>query len=93
MRCLLSVYYTIKIYEMGILIWVTLYIYALQGSYKGIFLQDAGRKSLSGIGINRDMRMKYLFLVFREEEVTQDLALIIKRYNFVKFSIKAHRCC
>ena len=30
-------------------------------------LQDAGRKSLSGIGINRDMRMKYLFLVFREE--------------------------
>lgn len=39
----------------------------ITGEQQGIFLQDAGRKSLSGIGINRDMRMKYLFLVFREE--------------------------
>lgn len=68
MRCLLSLYYIIKIYGMGVIIWVTLYIYALQGSNKVIFLQDAGRKPLSGIGINRDMKMKYLFLVFRRSE-------------------------
>ena len=39
----------------------------ITGEQQGDISEDAGRKSLSGIGINRDMRMKYLFLVFREE--------------------------
>ncbi len=75
---------------MGIIIWVTLYIYALQGATRGYFcrMRDA---SLCRESVSQGHEDEIFVFSFQGGVSNTDLALIIKRYNFVKFSIKAHR--